>query len=90
MTGHPARQEAPPDIPPPDLDGIDPDQPHVEFCAFQCRGCGEVGPWVSMGDREDPRHAWTSTHYDAYGRAPEHQRFYRWSVARSLAGTFAL
>lgn len=68
----------PPTLP----EGVCPNARHVEFYAMQCRTCGAVGPWVTLGDTLDPGHQWDGHHAKAY---QGHRRFWQWSVVRSAA-----
>ncbi|MEO3852597.1 hypothetical protein ABGB09_34110 [Streptomyces sp. B8F3] len=68
-------------------EGIDPDAPQVQSVSFECRSCGERGPWV----RTDVKYAtgpiaWDAQHEEETG----HSRYYRWSVTRNTVRVFRL
>lgn len=60
---------------------IDPNAPHVERRAMQCRTCAEFGPVTDLADKNDPNHLWDSNHFDATG----HEKFYAWTMTRNTS-----
>lgn len=67
-------------------DNIDPNAPHIEFRAMQCRSCGAYGPVVPMADKNDPRHLWDVEHLDEFkALGQRHDKFYAWTLTRNTS-----
>lgn len=67
-------------------DDIDPNAPHVEYRAMQCRTCEEYGPVVPMADKNDPRHLWDVEHLNlSMRRGEKHDKFYAWTLTRNTS-----